>query len=74
MVKTHKKNQMRFMKSKRMKNNQKTKRNINNKNNKTKKHDYKNVMLEEVINFRQQYNDISTNMINEIELTSLLVP
>jgi hypothetical protein len=33
-----------------------------------KKHDYKNVMLEEVINFRQQYNDISTNMMNEIKI------
>ena len=33
-----------------------------------KKHDYKNVMLEEVINFRQQYNDISTNMINEMKI------
>ena len=42
MARTHKNRQMRFMKSKRMKNNQKTKRNINNKNNKTKKHDYKN--------------------------------
>ena len=31
------------------------------------KHEYKNVMLEEIINFRQQYNDISTNMINEMK-------
>ena len=42
MARTHKNKQMRFVKSKRMKNNQKTKRNINNRNNKTKKHDYKN--------------------------------
>jgi len=47
MARTHKKRQMIFVKSKRMKNNQKTKRNINNsfkynnRNNKTKKHDYK---------------------------------
>ena len=41
MARTHKNRQMRFVKSKRMKNNQNTKRNINNRNNKTKKHDYK---------------------------------
>ena len=50
MARTHKNRQMIFVKSKRMKNNQKTKRNNNNsfkhnnrnnRNNKTKKHDYK---------------------------------
>jgi hypothetical protein len=46
MARTHKNKQMRFMKSKRNQNSQKTKRSTNNsikynKNNKTKKHDYK---------------------------------
>ena len=42
MARTHKNKQMKFVKSKRMKNNQKTKRSINNTSNKTKKKDYKN--------------------------------